>query len=305
MYLGDFVFISYRGSYYEDAQKVKRWLEKNNFCKYAILYPPNTVFVREQLITPFQLFELLGHIQYGDHVNINGSAQIGRHGDRGLTHADAFVILNTEDYALSPFTQAEMMLWRFKGKEAYSVSIEGGEPVFRGRASLPSFSDEKKRRNLESQLGLNAYRASRLYKGRTPYYFGKYAHTCFMLSCPYCKNHFLSSVKAVREAKRGNVKLACPSCGHNEFYFTESKAGYHIHHQYLGSGKIEPLRVDALNQLLVGNDLPDSVGLVTLRGEVLKSEGRAVAEGMLGGLALAMVGLTLLDLFFGKDKNNE
>ncbi|NEQ47822.1 MAG: hypothetical protein F6K00_31565 [Leptolyngbya sp. SIOISBB] len=301
MYLGDLVFLSYRGDAFEKARRLQEWLQRKGYCEDVILYPPNTICTSNELLLPYDFFELLGKLRDGY------SAGLGTYADASIHDADAFVYLDANNYWESSFTQAEVMLWRSVSEELYPATVpERGQPSLGRKLLLPLSGNEEEVRK-------TAYRSSRKTK-RAPlnigtYYWGKYSKNCFLIGCPNCGNHFLASTKAVYKALRGDVYISCPhhNCGNHDFYFEEgNKQGsfyrkpIRIHHNV--KGKVNPLNIDDMMTLMHSNDeLPASVGLVTLPGETLKSDGRKVAE-LYGIAGLALAGLLFIGSLFDGDE---
>jgi hypothetical protein len=201
--IGKQVFVSYRGNYSAHAEAIGQWLADNHYCTNAILFPPNSLCERNELLLPYEYVELMEFIL-----------------DR-LARCDAFVFLNTSDYQDSYFTQAEILQWRrFKDDPVvYPVGEDEHNQFVLGEAiHLDTLTKNEKR--LWSGLSVSIARSYRD-KFNPGFSGGKYNTSCFLLPCGNCGEHFLVSKKGIYEALKGTFKIACPQCRSAHFRIHE------------------------------------------------------------------------------------
>jgi ssDNA-binding Zn-finger/Zn-ribbon topoisomerase 1 len=315
MYFGDKVFISYRGKDYVKAQRLKQWLESNHYCQHAILYPPNTVATADELLRPYDFFELLAKIVEGGRGRFlwGGaiSGRFGEHEDYGLQQASAFIFLETDNYWESSFTQAEAMLWSDGGRNTlYPAHVpDVGTPSIKQGIFLASSFDVS---NFPLVVMWADRKRNHNIRHGPTYQTGRYAKSCFIFQCPNCKQYSLISKKAIRKSLEKKFCPACPHCGNSKFHFVRSKQWGHfydnqifIHHTFEGK-PLNPnpnlLIIEELVQLLETNDLPPSIGLIALPNEKFKSDFRAYTEGVLAYFGFLVVLGVAVSLSFRDDK---
>ena len=289
--IGKQVFISYRGKYYSQAEAVGQWLIQSQYCIDAILFPPNSLCERNEILLPYEYVELMEFIL-----------------DR-LAKCDAFVFLNTGDYQDSYFTQAEILQWRrFNNNPVvYPIgSTEKGAFLLGETLHLETLTKNQKK--LWAGLSVSIARS---YRGKfnPGFYGGKYNRSCYLIPCGNCGEHFLASKKAINSTLEGNLKIACPHCGNGQFRFSQ---GHNMGRYYRKAIILEQefktsLRILEPNEilsLLVDSDLPASIRLVTVNGESFSSD-----IGKLGWiyarLGVAALGALAVAALFYDEKSDE
>jgi hypothetical protein len=280
--LGDQVFISYRGNYYSYAEALKQSLERDRLCKTAILFPPNSLCETSEILLPYEYIELMEFIS--DH----------------LSQSDAFMFLNTPDYQDSYFTQAELLQWRrFKDDPAvYAVGGNGNQFQLGDAVHLEPLTGNEKKLWAGISVGIARSYKSHLNPG---FACGKFAKSCFMIPCGGCGEHFLATQKAIYDALKGQFKITCPLCGNGEFYFREmhKRGNYYrkpIVLEQEFQTRLRVLETQEILDLLISNELPPSISLVSMPGESLSSDIVKLGKFYLalGGLALGALALTTL-----------
>src|SRR4051794_22109009 len=105
--LGKNVFISYRTKYYDAARRLGTSLLQSGACKEVYVYPPEQLAKFGEIMTPHELFELLGFV-----VSY-------------LEKSNTFVYLDSGDYWQSFFTSFEALYWRRLQKKpvAYQATV--------------------------------------------------------------------------------------------------------------------------------------------------------------------------------------
>lgn len=256
--LGKQVFISYRGYMFNHANFLKSWLEENDCCKNAILFQPNSLCAKGEILVPYEYIELMEFIL--DY----------------LARSDAFLFLNTDDYFDSYFTQAEVLQWRrFENKPvAYPIDIDDKNQLsFGEKIAWATLTDNQKKLWAKISVGINR----NMQNHATLTYWGKFAKNCFLIPCGNCGEHFLVSQAAVRATLNGNFKVVCPHCDNPNFAFHEEsqRGNYYrkpvvLEQEY--RKKLRILEADEILALLLvdkNEELPPSIGIVTLKDEKL------------------------------------
>lgn len=281
-------FISYRGKHYEEAKLVAKFLYKEGYCDGEVLFPPNSLCEPNELLMPYEYFELMGFIR------------------DSLARCTHFYYLNTPDYRNSYFTQAEILQWRaYKKPVFYPVDNYYGKIVIRQAISLPEMSNNEK--SLLANLAVSIDR-SQISKYNQGFVGGKFNRNCFLFPCGSCGEHFLVSKKAVRKLVKEKVYISCPHCSNKSFHVYElsKKGNFYRKPLILDQNITSPLRVLETNEIyemLNSNTNPVRIPVITLPGEKLSSDLGKIGKfyGVLGGLAL---GTLLLSSLFDWGKND-
>lgn len=281
--LGKTTFISYRGNYYLAAEAVGHWLVERGYCKSSIVFTPGELSEKDEALLPYEYVELMEFIL-----------------DR-LARTESFVIINTNDYLDSYFTQAEVLQWRrFKDRPSvYMVGIDDrGQFTLSEPVALEPLAKNQKKLWASISVGI-----ARSYKHHMNPGFaaGKYAKSCFLLPCHTCGEHFLISRKAVYRALTGEFTVSCPHCGNSQFQFRElaQRGNYYRKPLIIEQPHRVAIRVledSEILALLVNNELPSRIPLVSLEGEKFSSDIATLGKFYLtlGALAAGVMGLLAL-----------
>lgn len=290
VHLGQQVFVSYRGDYYSFAEALSQWLVQNNYCANVILFPPNSLSARGEILLPYEYIELMEFIL-----------------DR-LARSDAFVFLNTDDYQDSYFTQAELLQWR-RFRDDPIVYPVGGSNTFQLGEGLRLETLTKNEKKLWAGISVGVARSYRS-KFNPGFAAAKYAKNCFMIPCRKCGQHFVASQKAVYSTLKGQFQIFCPHCSNGQFHFKEGTERGTFYRKPIileqpYKNRLRILESQEILSLLVNNELPDSIGLVTLDSEKLSSDLAKVGKAYLGLGALALGAIGLAALFGNSDEDED
>ena len=274
-------FISYRGAYYEHANAIRHWLIGNGYCKNVVLFPPNSLSIYGELLMPYEYIELMEFIL-----------------DR-LSRCDAFVFLNTPDYSNSYFTQAEILQWRrFRDNPmVFPIGQNVDQYVIgQGIQLVPLTLSEKR---LWANLSVNIARS---YQGKfnPGFYGGKHNRNCYLMPCGICGEHFLIGKKATSLTLRGEYRIVCPHCNNSHFRILEgNQMGTFYRNPIIVEQEfIRPLRVLETSEvldLLIKDDLPPRIPLVSLADEHFDNDLIKVGKFFLGGLAALAAGALVIN----------
>jgi len=186
-------FISYRGRDHRLAESVAQRLVDSGFADRAVLVPPNRLSEANELLLPFEYFELMEFIVDEMH---------------DCTH---FVALNRGDYWQSYWTQAEVGHWRQLHRRPVVHQVAAGP---RDDLALDAGTELDPLPKAESSLKSRiSFIASRRVQNNTrgATFTGRYAKSCFLVPCGSCEKHFLATQKVVCTAV--GSAIYCPVCG--------------------------------------------------------------------------------------------
>lgn len=288
--IGEQVFISYRGKYYPQAEAVGQWLRQNQYCTNAVLFSPNSLCERNEILMPYEYVELMEFIL-----------------DR-LAGCDAFVFLNTGDYQESYFTQAEILQWRrFNNNPVVYPIGSTEEGAFLLGESLHLEPLTKNQKKLWAGLSVSIARS---YRGKfnPGFYGGKYNRSCYLIPCGNCGEHFLASKKAINGILEGSFKIACPHCGNVRFLFSQEHNRGHYYRKPIilkqeFKTSLRILEPNEILSLLVDNDLPASIRLVTVNGESFSSDISKLGWIYAGLGAAALGAFAVASLFYDEESD--
>jgi hypothetical protein len=292
---GNQAFLSYRGRDYPMAEHVRQWLLSNQYCHSVVLFPRNSLSSEREVLLTYEYFEL--------------SERIFDH----LAASQTFIYLDRPGYWASYFTQIEVAQWRRFSKknppEAYPVSEidRDGKPIFGQRVLLEPMSENQKRLLAGISVGTN--RRMQQMPLTPPTTWSKYAKNCFLVCCAGCGEYLLISQKAVYSAIKSHTTITCPHDrphqGSKEIGFREEvKTGQYYRKPVIleQNGQQEPrlLGINEIIHILVMNDPPPGIPVVTVEGETLWSDLQKLGAyvGVLGAIGAGV----LLAIWLDKDK---
>lgn len=279
---GEQVFISHRGSDYKKAVELKDFLLKNKLCKYAILFPNESLCYNWEQLLVLEYFELMEPII--DYI----------------CKSDSFLFINSPSYKNGYFTQAEILQWRrFKDFPIiYPVTIlQNGEFNIELPISLKPMSKEDKKIWAKISVNVNPKM-----QGKMPVFWSKYARNCFLIGCCSCGEYFLITQKAMKIIIEDNQKTECPHCHTMSFTLSEDitkKEKFYRHPIILKPNvnqlvDLRTLTDSEIINLLIGDELPNKIGLIQAKDEKLKSDSKKVEKSF--GIAGAIAGAAWLVL---------
>jgi hypothetical protein len=147
------------------------------------------------------------------------------------------------------------------------------------KRKLPPLGRETHKWLAHISLGTN--RRMRALDPGPPQAFGRYAKNCFLVPCDGCKHHFLVSQKRVYSSLAERSGISCPYCNHVTTLREATEYGNFYRKPIMllePVSDVAPPSDEILNALLVDNELPPEIALVTLPDETLKSDVRKVME---------------------------
>lgn len=277
--LGNQAFISYRGDHVDEARRLASALEENQYCKRATLIEPEELSVAGEALLPYEFIELMEFIT-----------------DR-MVKCQSFVYLDTEDYAQSYFTQAELLQWRRFREQPHvyagTMEISGQGGLSDAIALRPMPRDEKKLW-AKFSVGINRRMQGHL---SPPFAGGRFAKTCFLVPCRNCGEHFLVSQKALREVIAGARRLQCPHCRAANFQVVEGerRGSFYRRPIRVQQPRKQPVRVlDSMEimGLIISNDTQARIPVITTDNETLRSD--LATLGRVYGAVAALAGIGLL-----------
>ena len=192
-YIGHKVFLSYRGGDYKTAHDLAQDLLNQGNCKQIVLVPPEKISKSNEILLPFEFFELMEFIT------------------DNLYDCDAFIILDTEHYLGSYWTQMEVRQWRrfAKQPEAYIARPAGQHQAsIREKIALDPLDNGDAKLRARVSVGTNR---RMLQSSGIPAAWGKFAKNCFLVPCAYCGRHFLATQKAVYASLNKNFTVTVSS----------------------------------------------------------------------------------------------
>jgi hypothetical protein len=273
-FIGDIAFISYRGDHAEIARALAERLvdENDKQCNSVIFIPPGRICAPTEVLLPFEYFEVMEFI-LDAYYNCN-----------------AFIILEDKRYWSSYWTQMEVLQWRrfTKDQSMYIARPIGKSAQIVEKRKLPPIARETHRWLAHISLGTNR-RMRRLSPDAQP--FGRYARNCFLVPCDGCKRHFLVSQKKAYSSLAEKSSISCPYCNHVSALREAAEHGNFYRKPIMllePVSDVTPPSEEILNALLVDNELPPGIAVVTLPDEKLKSDVRKVME-VYGWMALGLL----------------
>lgn len=201
--IGNSVFISYRGAYFNKALEAREFLLKHGYCRSVTLIPPNTISQENELLRVIEYFELGEMIS--DHMH----------------DCDSFVFLNTPNYLGSYFTQLELHQWRYfwnKPSNPTLTSIDLNWNLNKIEVNPLSLNEKRQWANVVVGVSRRAQRQ----RWSSPFPAGKYGRKYYVVPCRNCGEHVLLHKKHISSLIRRELQLSCPyRCGNSSFVFTE------------------------------------------------------------------------------------
>jgi hypothetical protein len=253
--LGDQVFLSYRGHDVELAEGLASSLKKMKLCKNVRAYKPESLCIRDEILTTYDYVELMESII------------------ETMKQSDTFVFLDTGDYLDSYFTQTELLHWRRirKSPRGYRFLFDNEDKSFlKEEVIWDTLSENKSRAWASITIHVNPSYTIKA----TTLKWGKYSRNCFIIPCGRCGENFLLSGSALRANLNSEYDVICPHCGNNRFQFevkSDQKSNFKRKPIVLNQ-EIKTLRIlepDEIFHLLLENELPTSIPLVALDNENL------------------------------------
>lgn len=277
---GEQVFISHRGNDYKKAEELRDFLIKKKLCKYAILFPNESLCYNWEQLLVLEYFELMESII--DYIS----------------QSDSFLFIDTPSYKNGYFTQAEILQWRrFKtNPKVYPVSIlQNGQFDIDSPISLPPMSREDKKIWAKISVNVNPKM-----QGKIPVFWSKYARNCFLIGCCNCGEYFLITQKAMKIIIENKLKVECLHCHTASFTLFEdiTKKKKFYRYPVILKPNINPpsdlrtLSDSEIIDLLIGDKLPNKINLIQAKDEKLKTDSQKVGKAF--GIAGAIIGGILL-----------
>lgn len=284
---GERIFISHRGNDYDKALELKNCLLSNKLCKSVILFPNESLCYNWEQLLVLEYFELMEPIiDY-------------------LCKCDSFLYLDSPYYWNGYFTQAEILQWRRfrENPKIHPVTVD--ETKFRIHDPIYLQPMSKNSKKLWAKISVNI---NPKLQGRGPVFWSKYARNCFLVGCVSCGEYFLITQKAMRIIISDNLRIKCPHCKSSDFYFKEDTSKKKNFYRYPiilkpeceTIAELRTLTDSEILQLLVGDNIPESIVLIHAIDEKLKTDARKVGE-MYGVLGLVVVAGLGIASFLSKD----
>lgn len=251
--LGNQVFLSYRGHDVEVAEGLAASLKKMKLCKNVLAYKPESLCIRDEILTTYDYVELMESII------------------ETMKQSDSFVFLDTGDYFNSYFTQTEVLHWRriHNNPKGYRVLFDDEDKSFlKEEVIWDTLSENKSRAWASITIHVNPLYTLKA----TTLKWGKYSRNCFIIPCGHCGENFLLSGSALRATLNSEYDVICPHCGNNRFQFevkTDQKSNFKRKPIVLNQDikKLRILEPDEIFHLLLEDELPPSIPLVALDNE--------------------------------------
>ncbi len=276
---GKQVFISHRGGDYNIAKEFREILIEQKLCKYAILFPNESLCYNWEQLLVIEYFELMESIT--DYI----------------ASCDTFFYIENPNYENGYFTQAEILQWRRFAKNPIIHPVQfisEGHFQIKSPIELQPISKEDKR--LWAKLSVNI---NPKLQGRGPIFWGKYAY-CFLIGCCNCGEYILITKKLMDTIIDENNQIECPHCHKNTFSLkvdVNKKKKFYRHPIIMSpkNDQIVELRLlyeSEIIALLIGKELPENFKLLKLQKEQLKTSAQEVGKFYgIAGAILAGIGI--------------